>query len=148
MIDIWVKRGFELGSDHYLLKLDKIWKENSGEDMTRRRKWEKGKSVIKSYRLKEEEIGNTYREHIERRVRGQSYLWNSEEVETSWQIIKKILLEAAELACGMRKVGSREKKTAWWTEEIKEVVKEKKVLWKEYLKNSTEENYERYTRVV
>lgn len=143
VIDVWVKRGFEINSDHYLLKLDKTWKADSGRDRKRKRREEK-KRVIKSYGLEEEVIAMYYGEEIERRVKDEDYHWDSEEVETSWQNIKKIMLEAAGLVSGTKKVGSKGKKTAWWTDEIKEVVKEKKLAWKEYLRNKSQENYDRY----
>nr|CAH7716819.1 unnamed protein product [Callosobruchus chinensis] len=52
-----------------------------------------------------------------------------------------MLLEAARRVCGVSKVNKHMKQTAWWTVEIKALVKEKKKKWKEYLQKKTVHAY-------
>lgn len=41
-------------------------------------------------------------------------------------------------------MNTRKKQTAWWTEEIKQNIKDKKMLWKQYLAQKTIDSYDKY----
>lgn len=136
--DVIVRRGPEIGSDHYLLKMImKIEKEKPKEE--RRKVLKKS---IRAYRLKEEETKKKYQEIIERKL---SKGLEEKDVEKNWHYLKQTILEAAEESCGITKVSNQDiKKTAWWTEEIKEKVKQKKENWRKYLQTKQKEDYDKY----
>ena len=71
---------------------------------------------------------------------------DSKNVEETWQIFKEILLNAARQSCGTIKLNYCKKQTAWWNNDIKEEIRQKKQKWKKYLGNRTEENYNDYKR--
>lgn len=51
------------------------------------------------------------------------------------ETLKKTMLQAAEGTCGRTKVrqNTEQKRTKWWNEEVKNKVKEQKVVWKKFL---------------
>lgn len=68
-----------------------------------------------------------------------------EDLEEEWIRFKNFIISAANDCCGSSKQGrTGKKKTAWWTEEVKETIKEKKRLWKSYLSTKDRIRYEVY----
>ncbi|KAJ8949832.1 hypothetical protein NQ318_000531 [Aromia moschata] len=67
-------------------------------------------------------------------------------IEQSWRILKDSLVTAAKETCGTKRINKGKKQTAWWTNEIKAEIKEKKKLWKKYLQNKTRESYDYYKK--
>ena len=52
-------------------------------------------------------------------------------VKEAWSTFKTALLDTLQEVCGNRKAGNGTRKaTAWWKEEVKEAIKEKKRLFK------------------
>lgn len=46
----------------------------------------------------------------------------------------------------MKKIGSKQKRTKWWNDVVKEKIREKKVAWKRYLNSAREEDRQNYIR--
>lgn len=67
-------------------------------------------------------------------------------LEERWGAFKEIVISSAERVCGRRKYNNNIKRTKWWTEEIRKLVKEKKTAWKKYLQTKTIEDKEDYIR--
>ena len=68
----------------------------------------------------------------------------TESLEHLWLKYKNALNESANEVCGRKIIGGNKKRTAWWSEEVKRKVKEKKDAWKKYLASKNLEDYEIY----
>jgi hypothetical protein len=139
VLDSWVTRGPEVGSDHYLLQME-LEVNIPKQKQSKKRVQEK----IKTWKVNNEETKERYQEKImEKTVARQEDLL-TEDVEEFWTYFKHIITEAAAEVCGKTKVGCGNQRKAWWNEEIKRVVKVKKQLWKRYLTTKMVEDYEKY----
>nr|CAI5845205.1 unnamed protein product [Callosobruchus analis] len=141
--DVRVKRGSEIFSDHYLF----VARIKSGQNIKNGKKFIERKvrfESIKIHKLREEETAQKFRNLVEQKI-GEIYDqvadWTT---ERTWQALKEILLEAARRVCGVSKINKSMQQTAWWTREIKELLKEKKKKWKEYLHKKTVHAYNEY----
>ena len=66
-------------------------------------------------------------------------------VEKAWDTFKSALVNTLKETCGIKKTGNRHRKaTAWWTEEVKEAVREKKRLFQAWSNTQKEEDYAQY----
>jgi len=67
-------------------------------------------------------------------------------VEEEWSRFKGVVLRGAKEVCGtkMRRLGNWSKRSEWWSEEIGEMVKRKKVAFKEFIENRNGERWENY----
>ena len=66
-------------------------------------------------------------------------------VDEAWDSFKSVLLDTIKEACGTKKTGGRNREaTAWWNKEVKEAIKEKKKLYKIWVKTKDEEDYIKY----
>lgn len=136
--DVRVRRSAEIGSDHFLVTLEHMENEKKATEIEKRTTKEK----IKSYRLKEGTVKQAYQEKIKEKYKKEP---EKQEIEETWHQFKKIILEAAQESCGKTKIGKGNKKrTPWWTEQIKQAVKQKKETWKKYLNNKSPQTYEEY----
>jgi len=52
--------------------------------------------------------------------------WNCTDVNEHWQQMKNIMMDTAQVMCGVSKGPCRHKETWWWNEEVAEAVREKK----------------------
>ena len=143
IIDVKVKREAEIGSDHYLL-VTKLKLKNDIHPYTQRTQYKNRKETIRSYRLKEPEIAEMYEKQTEIEIGKTKDKWNKWNVSELWQSFKNIILNAAKEKCGTLLLGNGKKQTRWWNEEIKTQIKIKKLKWKKYLRNRTQENYDDY----
>lgn len=136
--DVKVTRLAEIGSDHYLVKMD--LKSKKEEKTDRRRK--KTKENIKTYKLKEPEYQRRYMEILNGKFREEEDI---KEIEGKWENFKDNLLNAAMETCGKRKIVNKSmKNTEWWNADIKTKIKEKKYAWERYLNTKKTEDYEEY----
>ncbi|GFR89037.1 endonuclease-reverse transcriptase HmRTE-e01 [Elysia marginata] len=63
-------------------------------------------------------------------------------VNDLWNTFKSAVRDSMKEACGTKKQGGPTRKlTAWWNEEIKEVIQTKKQLFKKWVKSKSEEDY-------
>ena len=66
-------------------------------------------------------------------------------VDETWSIFKASLTEILSKACGVKKAGKGPvKKTLWWNENVKEAIKDKKKLYKAWVRSRLEGDYIRY----
>jgi hypothetical protein len=142
--DVKVKRGFEIGSDHYLLVA--TIRDERSEDFRKRavNKIKIDNEIIRSYKLKEKEIADRYEEIVGGELEEVQGNTDNMGLEELWRIFKETILEAAKRVCGKSRRNKFKKQTAWWSEEIKQQVKTKKEKWQAYISNQTESNYEAY----
>lgn len=47
-------------------------------------------------------------------------------MDNLWESIKTAILDSAKAVCGIKRVGKVQKRTSWWSEEVKEAVKKEK----------------------
>jgi len=53
-------------------------------------------------------------------------VWKYLDVNEHWQQMKNIMMETAQVTCGLSKGPCSHKETWWWNEEVTEAVREKK----------------------
>merc|ERR1712002_199121 len=68
------------------------------------------------------------------------------EVEEEWELFKSTIVRCAGIVCGYKCVGRKKKGSAWWDEEVKNLVKEKRRLFEVYLADRNDRNKEEYKR--
>lgn len=139
--DARVKRGPEIGSDHYLLVLCRAVEKTHNMNGRQRNM----NTKIRIAKLK----SNTAQEHFRRTVSEKSTeitpLTTTDNVDTIWKEFKKVILDSAKDVCGESKCGGRHvKATTWWNDALKVEVNEKKMRWKNYLSDKTTEKYNHY----
>lgn len=139
VIDCRVHRGYEIGSDHYLVKMRKAVR-SCGKNPKQPSKDRK----INAYKLRQKEVQLTFKAEIEEKAAILLPTLEEESLDNKWVAFKDILLEAATSACGTSKVGNYIKKTSWWSDEIKREIKIKKQLWKNYLATKLANDYDSY----
>lgn len=140
VMDVRVKRGAELSTDHHLVVATfrccgsvPVRKQRK---RTKRIKWEA---------LEEAAVRENLAKELSAKY--QAIPTMVADVETEWALFKGALLEVSEKCCGTKWVGPTpggSKRTAWWTEEVKEAVKRKKTLFKQWLGNKTLEARDNY----
>ncbi|XP_035664606.1 uncharacterized protein LOC118408089 [Branchiostoma floridae] len=65
--------------------------------------------------------------------------------EETWCIFRDTLLDCLKNTCGKKRHGKGQRKaTKWWNDEVKEAVREKKRLYKVWVKSQTQEDYVKY----
>lgn len=141
--DVRVKRGAEIGSDHYLLVAKIKINDHQQEETKNKKNLQPEEEKIRAYKLKIPEFRNKYKNII------QNYTTlntnnSGKTLEEKWTTFKNMLLSTAKEACGTTKQRRREKHTNWWNSKVKEEIKKKKILWKHYIQNKTNETYEHY----
>ena len=99
--------------------------------------------VIRSYRLKNEEIRESYQNQMSRAIRNRVED-NTNDIDGQWRELKGIILETARSVCGVSRQSEYKKQTAWWNSEVIEQVRIKKQKWREYLRKKTPGSYEEY----
>ena len=65
-------------------------------------------------------------------------------VEEEWEVFKRTVMSCAARVCGYKSVGRKSRGSAWWDEEIKEMVREKRRLFEIYLAERSENSREKY----
>ena len=140
--DVNVYRGAARGmSDHYLVEA-KVKMEGY---FRRGREDEVRKRVIKVRELEKEEVREEFKRLILNeweRVRNTAVL----SVEEEWREFKSIVLRCAATVCGYKVLGRKCKGSAWWDDEVKELVKEKRRLFEVLISNRSVTNREDYKR--
>ena len=138
--DVNVYRGAAGGmSDHYLVegkvRMRGCWKRERGEVVYKR--------VIKVSELEKPEVREAFEMLILNeweRVRNTRLL----NVEEEWELFKCTVIRCAASVCGYKRVGNKRKGSAWWDDEVKELVKEKRRLYEVFLSDRNARNKEVY----
>lgn len=136
--DVKVIRGAEASTDHRLLVADTRIRNN-----IKRRK-RKIYERVKIEELREPGNRKRYQEIIGERLRGMQEFREEDNIDEMWREIKEIIMKTAEEICGKRRINTGMKRTKWWNEETKQVVKEKKDSWKKFLRTGSIEDYREY----
>ena len=72
--------------------------------------------------------------------------WKCTDVNEHWQQMKNIIMDIAQVTCGLSKGPCRHKETWWWNEEVAEAVKEKKKKYGKWRKETSTEAWEEYKK--
>ena len=131
-MDVKVIRGAEIGTDHHLLITK--YRHKKERKVNETKKIER----IKKKELKNEESNLAYNELIEEKLG--NLRSDGIQIEEKWEILKNLILTAAKEACGTTKARKQTKRTPWWNDEVKLVVKQKKEAWKTFLRTRREED--------
>ncbi|CAF4821140.1 unnamed protein product [Rotaria sp. Silwood1] len=68
------------------------------------------------------------------------------DIELEWFLFRTALMEAAAEACGTKQIGFQhgQKKTAWWNEQVRKAISEKKTAYRQWIQRQTPENWQNY----
>ena len=90
----------------------------------------KNSGEVKLWRLKDEKMKRMMKD--------------AREEPQSWENWSKYTMNEAKRVCGISKDGRNRKTTWWWNEEVKEVIKEKRRLYKAWQKKKDQHSKEQY----
>lgn len=146
ILDVRVRRGPEIYSDHYML-VAKIRKQGEQREDNRNIGSQSATfRTIRAYKLRNRDLAIKYKQKITQKINSEYIDIENENVESLWLRFKEVVLEAAREVCGTAKMINGRKQTNWWNENIKNEVKKKKKNWRTYLSRRNTENYEIYKR--
>ncbi|XP_031339654.1 uncharacterized protein LOC116168122 [Photinus pyralis] len=142
ILDVRVRRGSEIGSDHYLLvaRIKNVENHKEKELSCKKMEFE----TIKTYKLSNMDIAKKYKETTHRKMTETAGSIGNMSLQQLWIKFKNITIETAREICGICKHSNKRKQTSWWTNDIREKVEGKKTAWKKYLANRNDENYNFY----
>ncbi|CAF4907379.1 unnamed protein product [Rotaria sp. Silwood2] len=71
------------------------------------------------------------------------------DIESEWRWFRMALLDIATDTCGTKRVGLQhgQKKTEWWTEEVRKAIGEKKTAYRGWIQRQTPENWQHYKQL-
>lgn len=143
VMNVRVKRGYEIGSDHFLVEIKiKNWIQHGACKSKKNDKIRYKQESIKVHKLQEPNVRKQYREKLNERIT--KINWREEySLEGLWSTFKETVWETGKEICGVTK-GRNTKTTAWWSEDVKIEIVKKKKLWKRYLNDKTNNKYEEY----
>ena len=101
--------------------------------------------IVKVSEFEKQEIRDAYRSMIEGEwlnVKDTRML----SVEDEWERFKSFVLSSAGESCGYKRIGRRGKKSEWWDDEMRELVKDKRRLYEMYLRTRSEHDKNEYNR--
>ena len=92
---------------------------------------------VRVWKLKEEKTCEEYRCMVGDKV--EEVKWKGLGVNDHWQQMKGIMMETAQDICEMTKGVPRHKETWWWSEEVAEAVRNKKIKYGKWKKENTKD---------
>jgi len=138
--DVRVKRGAECGTDHKLLiaeiELPWNWKKHIRPETNR--KAENKETKFKIYLLQDESIRHLYQNRLDQKL----VEFRFENLTETYEHVKKCIKEAALEALGEEETRTQHKSN--FTEDTKECIKEKKLLYQKYLSTKKDDDLEKY----
>ena len=140
VMDVCVKRGAELSTDHHLV----LCKLRLASSSRMQRIGQKRQNRIRWEALADEAVRCNFAENIDQRL---SHLPPKEaNVETEWSLFHTAILGAATETCGVKRIGPPigEKRTPWWNDEVRTVVAEKKAAYRAWIGRQTAEIRQKY----
>ena len=94
------------------------------------------------WKLRNSEIQEKYKMTVEEAIHSSSNLQSSAtSVESMWNDISNCLTVACDKICGWTKGCSNQRETWWWDENVSNLIKNKRKLWKEWQKGGSKELY-------
>ncbi|CAF3749773.1 unnamed protein product [Rotaria sp. Silwood1] len=138
--DVRVKRGAELSTDHHLVVCILEISSNHPIRKTKSKKITR----IRWEALADEEARRKFAKEVNQRY---SQLPSKEtDIELEWFLFRTALMEAAAEACGTKQIGFQhgQKKTAWWNEQVRKAISEKKTAYRQWIQRQTPENWQNY----
>ena len=135
-MDIKVNRGAEIFSDHHLL----IAKMRLLTEESKQKGKQKRTTKPKIEELKKPEVKQMYQDRIKRFITEKQIEVSNNTIEINWQLYKEALTSCMDEVCGRKLIKGNGKRTAWWNENVKAKVKEKKDAWRKYLKTKRPED--------
>ena len=88
------------------------------------------KSFLLCYYLKKEKTSEEYQSMVKDKVAEAE--WKYRHVNEHWQQMKNIMMDTAQVTCGLSKGPCRHKETWWWNDEVAAAVRKRRKLkvWK------------------
>ena len=141
--DVNVFRGAAGGiSDHYLVEA----KVRVRRCVRRERREEVHKKMVKVRELEKEEVRKDFEDGMCNKWERMKRL-RVQGVEEEWELFKNAVVGEAIRVCGYARVGRKKVGSAWWDDEVEELVKEKRKLYEIHIADRTNErNKELYKR--
>lgn len=96
-------------------------------------------------RLKDAKTNDQYQYKIKKKLLGRT---RTNEIEDLWSNYKEAILESANESCGKKAIGGTNRRTAWWNDQIKLKVKQKKEAWKKYLLTRAIDDLQQYKKLT
>ena len=75
---------------------------------------------------------------------------DTSDVEKDWELFKLGLMASASRCCGKKYIGPAPDgrlRTSWWTDEVRDIVREKKLAFDHWLNDKSEANRQRYNEL-
>ncbi|CAF3219623.1 unnamed protein product [Rotaria sp. Silwood2] len=97
--------------------------------------------------LADEEARRKFAKEVDQRY---SQLPSKEtDIELEWFLCRTALMEAAAETCRTKQIGFQhgQKKTAWWNEEVRKAISEKKTAYYQWIQRQTPENWQNYRQL-
>ncbi|CAF1534892.1 unnamed protein product [Adineta ricciae] len=143
VMDVRVKRGAELSTDHHLVVCIVQLTTNTPKQRTQA----KNLCRIKWEALGDAEIKEKFAKTVDQKYSQLPTYEGDSELE--WLLFRTAILGAAADTCGVKRIGSTngQKRTAWWTEEIRKVVNQKKAAYKKWIQQPTSNNWQNYKQI-
>ena len=140
LIDVTVRRGVAAGiSDHYLVE-GRIRMNGSfwGE-------WKSGSNlrVVKNHMFEKKEVREEYKKKMDEewaKVKGKEYIG----VDREYESFRNAVIGTSGSVCGYKSVGRKNKRSDWWDEEMRDLVKEKRRLFETHLQSRRDVDREAY----
>ena len=128
-MDVKVSRGAEIYSDHYLVRAKmRILIEGS-----KQKKMEKKVSRLKIEKLNKPDVKQLYQAMIKTCLDEEQADFSKYTLEEKWKVYMHTLKNCAEEVCGRKQIKGNGKRTAWWNDNVKCKIKEKKEAWQKYI---------------
>ena len=139
-MDVRVSRGAEIYSDHHLViaKIRLLTEENNHKRI------EKKATKLKIEELSKPEVKQAYQSRIKSCLSERQIELSKSTIEEKWQLYKETLLSCAEVVCSRKQIKGNSRRAAWWNENFKAKIKEKKEAWKKYLQTKMPEDRMNY----
>ena len=129
VMDVCVKRGAELSTDHHLV----LCKLRLASSSRMQRIGQKRENRIRWEALADEAVRRNFSENVDQRF---SRLAPEEaDVETEWSPFCTAILGAAIETCAVKRIGPAigQKRTPWWNDEVRAVAAEKKAVYRAWI---------------
>ncbi|KAK9716887.1 hypothetical protein QE152_g24503 [Popillia japonica] len=111
MWDVRVYRGSEIGSDHRLLKAKiRMWVRNTRKRKENILKNKKEKIVTKTYKLRNKETAEYFRQKVEGNVNDIKEELHNQKIDALWETFKELTIKSAAETCeSYKKIRNRPK---------------------------------------